>query len=102
LMAEVLEHLPASRRRFLLVTCVLDRLCAPLCDALVTPDAGPPGAAPPTGGDSQAILGGRDRANLFRVPRDDERVWYPYHHLLADALRARLPREAGAEATAAL
>ena len=31
-----------------------------------------------------------ERANLFLVPLDDERVWYRYHHLFADALRARL------------
>jgi LuxR family transcriptional regulator, maltose regulon positive regulatory protein len=34
LMAEVLERQPVSVRRFLLITSVLDRLCAPLCDAL--------------------------------------------------------------------
>jgi len=34
------------------------------------------------------------------VPLDDERVWYRYHHLFADALRARLAREAGADAAA--
>jgi LuxR family maltose regulon positive regulatory protein len=102
LMAEVLERQPASRRRFLLATCVLDRLCAPLCDALLAPDADQPGAAAPTGDDSQGILEELERANLFLVPLDDERVWYRYHHLLADALRARLAREAGAEAAAAL
>ena len=29
-------------------------------------------------------------ANLFVVPLDDQRQWYRYHHLFADALRARL------------
>jgi LuxR family transcriptional regulator, maltose regulon positive regulatory protein len=91
LMAEVLDRQPASTRRFLLATGVLDRLCAPLCDA-VAPDAG----------DSQRILEELERANLFLVPLDDERVWYRYHHLLADALRARLAREADAEAVASL
>ena len=31
-----------------------------------------------------------DRANLFLVPLDDRRLWYRYHHLFADVLRARL------------
>ncbi len=31
-----------------------------------------------------------ERENLFVVPLDDERRWYRYHHLFADALRARL------------
>jgi LuxR family transcriptional regulator, maltose regulon positive regulatory protein len=87
LLAEVLDRQPASTRRFLLATSVLDRLCAPLCDA-VAPDAG----------DSQGVLEELERANVFLVPLDDERVWYRYHHLLADTLRARLAREAGAEA----
>jgi LuxR family transcriptional regulator, maltose regulon positive regulatory protein len=38
LMAEVLERQPVPVRRFLLVTSVLDRLCAPLCDALLAAD----------------------------------------------------------------
>jgi LuxR family transcriptional regulator, maltose regulon positive regulatory protein len=92
LLAEVLDRQPASTRRFLLTTGVLDRLCAPLCDALLAPDAG----------DSQAVLEELERANLFLMPLDDGRVWYRYHHLFADALRARLAREAGADAAAAL
>ena len=92
LTAEVLDRQPAPTRRFLLATCVLDRLCAPLCDALLAPGAG----------DSQAVLEELERANLFLVPLDDERIWYRYHHLFADALRARLAREAGPEAVAAL
>jgi LuxR family maltose regulon positive regulatory protein len=104
LMAEVLDRQPASTRRFLLTTGVLDRLCAPLCDALLAPDADPRDAAPPAGGGggSQGILEELERANLFLMPLDDERVWYRYHHLFADALRARLAREAGADAAASL
>jgi LuxR family maltose regulon positive regulatory protein len=92
LMAEVLDRQPTPTRRFLLATGVLDRLCAPLCDALLAADAP---------GDTQGRLEDLERANLFLVPLDDERVWYRYHHLFADALRARLAREAGADAAAA-
>jgi LuxR family transcriptional regulator, maltose regulon positive regulatory protein len=102
LLAEVLERQPASTRRFLLATAVLDRLCASLCDALLTPDADGAEAAWPAAGDSQAALEELERANLFLVPLDDERVWYRYHHLFADALRARLDREAGPGAAASL
>jgi LuxR family transcriptional regulator, maltose regulon positive regulatory protein len=91
LLAEVLDRQPPSTRRFLLTTGVLDRLCAPLCDALLAPDAG----------DSQAVLEELERANLFLVPLDDRRVWFRYHHLFADALRARLAREADPGAAAA-
>jgi LuxR family maltose regulon positive regulatory protein len=92
LLAEVLERQPTSTRRFLLVTSVLDRLCSPLCDTLLATDTG----------SSQEVLEELEQANLFLVPLDDERVWYRYHHLFADALRTRLAREAGPEAVATL
>ena len=31
-----------------------------------------------------------ERSNLFVVPLDDQRQWFRYHHLFADALRAQL------------
>ncbi len=39
---------------------------------------------------SASVLEYLERANLFLVPLDDERIWYRYHHLFADLLRARL------------
>ena len=33
-------------------------------------------------------------ANLFLLPLDDERSWYRYHHLFAEALRFRLTQDA--------
>lgn len=75
---EVLARQPADVRSFLLRTSVLDRLTASLCDAVT--DAG-------GGADMLARL---DRENLFVIPLDDERIWYRYHHLFADVLRARL------------
>jgi LuxR family maltose regulon positive regulatory protein len=101
LMAEVLERQPAPVRRFLLVTSVLDRLCAPLCDALLTADLGSANASP-ADISSQQLLEGLEGANLFLVPLDDDRMWYRYHHLFADALRGRLAREAGPDAAALL
>ena len=57
---------------------MLDQLTGGLCDAL-------------TGrSDGQLMLETLERENLFVVPLDDERRWYRYHHLFADALRARL------------
>jgi ATP/maltotriose-dependent transcriptional regulator MalT len=94
LTAEVLDGQPASLRRFLLATSVLNRLCAPLCGALLAGDGGTPDIAA-TASNSQAILEELERANVFLVPLDDERRWYRYHHLFADALRARLTREIG-------
>ncbi|GIJ72980.1 LuxR C-terminal-related transcriptional regulator [Virgisporangium ochraceum] len=90
LLAEVLERQPPATRRFLLQVSVLDRLCAPLCDAVVGTASG------------QELLEDLERSNLFVVPLDTHRVWYRFHRLFADALRARLAREAGPEAVAAL
>jgi LuxR family maltose regulon positive regulatory protein len=78
LVEEVLSRQPEQVRAFLLDTSVLDQLTGGLCDAL-------------TGrSDGQLLLETLERENLFVVPLDDERRWYRYHHLFADALRARL------------
>ncbi len=83
LAEEVLHRQPASVQTFLLRTSILDRLCGPLCDAVVLA----PAACGPSG---QATLEELERANLFLVPLDDERRWYRYHHLFAEVLRQRL------------
>jgi LuxR family maltose regulon positive regulatory protein len=81
LAEEVLARQPEGVREFLLETSVLERMTAPLCDALT-------GRA-----DGQVMLERLERENLFVVPLDDERRWYRYHHLFADFLRGRLGRE---------
>ena len=78
LVEEVLRRQPDDLRDFLQHTAVLDRLSAPLCDALTGRD------------DSQAMLAHLARANLFLVPLDNQQQWYRYHHLLAGSLRTRL------------
>ena len=80
LLEEVLHRQPTEIQTFLLLTSILDRLCSPLCDALL----GSPSAS------GQETLEYLERANLFIFPLDDERRWYRYHHLFADLLRQRL------------
>jgi ATP/maltotriose-dependent transcriptional regulator MalT len=80
LLAEVLQQQSARVQTFLLRTSILDRLCGPLCDAvLLEPSASGP-----------ETLEYLEQANLFIVPLDHERRWYRYHHLFADLLRQRL------------
>jgi LuxR family maltose regulon positive regulatory protein len=79
---EVLATQPTEVREFLLVTSVLNRMCAPLCDALT-------GRADGTGLISEIY-----RANLFLVPLDDEHRWFRYHHLFGGLLRHELTRTA--------
>jgi len=76
LVEETLQQQPEIVRSFLLSTSILDRLCGPLCDAVLEREG------------SQTVLETLERDNLFVVPLDDKRIWYRYHHLFADVLRA--------------
>ena len=78
LLEEVLKRQSAAVQDFLLQTCILDRLCAPLCDAVREQDG------------SQILLDYLERANLFLVALDDAGQWYRYHRLFAEALRQQL------------
>jgi LuxR family maltose regulon positive regulatory protein len=92
LAEEVFSHQPPDVQAFLLQTSILDRLCAPLCDAVVEPIPTQEAEAPGSTrlGASQAILEYLNRSNLFVIPLDGERRWFRYHHLFADLLRTRL------------
>ncbi len=79
LIEEVLHQQSASIQAFLLRTSILNRLCGPLCDAVLVDSA-------VTGQETLEYL---ERANLFLVPLDNERRWYRYHHLFGDILRQR-------------
>ncbi len=81
LVDEVLQRQAAHVRRFLLDTAILQRLCAPLCDAVTEESAG------------SEMLDLLERANLFLVPLDDGRQWYRYHHLFAEVLHAHAQKE---------
>jgi LuxR family maltose regulon positive regulatory protein len=78
LVDEVLDQQTPAMQAFLLQTSILDRLVAPLCNAVTGRE------------DSQAILEQLEAANLFLIPLDGERCWYRYHRLFADLLRQRL------------
>lgn len=79
LVAEVLDQLDDSIVTFLTESSVLERFCAKLLDGL---------------------LGRRDSADMlekivrsgnhFLISLDAERVWYRYHRMFGDLLRARL------------
>jgi LuxR family maltose regulon positive regulatory protein len=92
LLEEVLHRQPESVQNFLLRTSILDRLCGPLCEALLD--------APANSG--QETIDGLERANLFIIPLDNERRWYRYHHLFGELLRKRLGQKLSDEDIAAL
>jgi LuxR family maltose regulon positive regulatory protein len=88
LVEEVLQQQPERVQSFLLCTSILDRMCGPLCEAMVRDHT--------TSGSGQATLEYLEHANLFIVPLDNERQWYRYHHLFAELLRQRLHQSSAA------
>jgi LuxR family maltose regulon positive regulatory protein len=80
LVDEVLHRQPEALQRFMLATSILQRMCAPLCDAVTTS----------TGGAN--ALADLQRRNLFLIPLDGEHYWMRYHHLFAEFLKGRLKR----------
>ena len=80
LRSELLDRVSAAEASFLTRTSVLDRMCGPLCDAIL----GEKG--------SGRALEQMERRNLLVIPLDRRREWYRYHHLLRELLRAELQR----------
>ena len=78
--SEFLSRISRQHREFLTRTAVLERMCGPLCEAVL--DSG--GSAP--------ILADLAGANLLLVPLDRRGEWYRYHHLFRDMLLAELHR----------
>ncbi len=80
LVEEVLQHQPESLQNFLLETSMLQRMSAPLCNAV-------------TGStESMDVLADLRRRNLFVIPLDGEHYWFRYHHLFAEFLKSHLKR----------
>jgi LuxR family maltose regulon positive regulatory protein len=71
---EVLNDQDQDIRDFLLMTSILKRLSAPLCEAVT-------GIA-----NCQYILENLEKNHLFIIPLDNERAWYRYHRLFKDFL----------------
>lgn len=78
LVEEVMAHQPDEIQEFLRQTSILDRFCAPLCDATLQIST------------SRQTLQQLETTNLFLIPLDDNRHWYRYHHLFADFLQQQL------------
>jgi LuxR family maltose regulon positive regulatory protein len=78
--AEFLARLSPQKRTYLTRTSVLERMCGPLCEAVLDL----PGSA--------AMLADLERSNSLLVPLDHRGEWYRYHHLFQDMLLAELTR----------
>ena len=83
LVSEVLSAQTEETRKCLLVTSVLDRFCASLCEAIW---ADLPGIEV-SGADFLDTL---ESSGLFCLPLDSDGHWVRYHHLFADLLKTQL------------
>jgi LuxR family maltose regulon positive regulatory protein len=84
-VSELFETQPEPIQRFLLQTSVLDRLCAPLCDAVTASEG------------SRAQLEAVARAGLFLEAMVGPGGWYRYHALFAEAMRREASRRLSEE-----
>ena len=78
LRTELLSRVSRGRVSFLTRTSVLERMCGPLCDAVVD------------GTRSGRVLEALEGSNLLLVPLDRRREWYRYHTLFQQLLRVEL------------
>src|SRR5579884_26216 len=97
LFDEVLLRQTEDVQHFLLTTCILGSLSAPLCAALLHESPSPEHIAA-----GQEMLEWLERHNLFLIALDDDRRWYRYHYLFADALRQRQSSHLGIPSASAL
>ncbi|MCB0165669.1 MAG: hypothetical protein KDI79_15670 [Anaerolineae bacterium] len=99
LIDEVLSHQPQRIQTFLLSTAILDRFCAPLCDALLETIPRSDDHEQPA---SREILAQLARDNLFIVSLDHHGEWFRYHHLFKELLWHKLKAETSPAQQAAL
>ena len=98
LMTEVLSRQPTDIQNYLFTTAILDRFCAPLCEAVRVQH---------TQSTTQEMLGQEfitwlEQTNLFVIPLDNRGNWFRYHHLFQQLLQERLKAQYSPDDLAAL
>ena len=86
MVQEVIAGLPQALRDCLLKTAILDRFCAPLCDAVCQQEAGI--ETPDFDGDEFIKAAMHD--NLFVIKLGNKGKWMRYHHLFQEFLQRQL------------
>ena len=80
LRSEFLDRVSRAEVLFLTRTSILDRMCGPLCDAVIG------------GKRSSTVLERLESRNLLVVPLDRRRQWFRYHQLFRELLLSELAR----------
>ncbi|MEM5316387.1 LuxR C-terminal-related transcriptional regulator [Paraburkholderia sp. JHI869] len=86
-LEDLLQHLPGATQAFMLRTSILDRLSAPLCEAVTGVES------------SQAMLDDIVARQLLLEPMDLEARWFRYHRLMAEYLQRSLQERHPGEVT---
>ncbi len=95
LIQEVLSKASLQFSGYLLQSSILDRFCAPLCEAIYLESF--------ASNQPEADAGGRDfidwlvKTNLFVVSLDNANNWFRYHHLFQELLQEHLKRQLNPE-----
>ncbi len=84
-LEELLDGLPRDSFQFMLRTAILDRFCAPLCEAVSGAKA------------TQELHGSIEKRQLLLTPPDQEGCSFRYHPLLTEYLFQRRESELGNE-----
>jgi LuxR family maltose regulon positive regulatory protein len=98
LISEVVAGLPKLFREWLLRSALLDRFCAPLCEAVCSEANG----AQTDALTGQEFIEHLQTTNLFLIPLDANGYWFRFHHLFQSLLQLELYRQLDVETIAAL
>ncbi len=82
-LTEVLHLLPKEQQEFLLRTCILPRITAPLCDTIMERN------------DSAMLINALRGGDFFLIPLDGRGEWARYHALFAEAMQQEAHRRLG-------
>jgi LuxR family maltose regulon positive regulatory protein len=99
LLAEVLGTLSPAMKAWLLKTSLLDRFCAPLCEAICQEEGQVSEGELLTG---EAFIAWLRQANLFLIDLDDRDEWFRFHHLFQENLQAQLRSQVSDEEIAGM
>ena len=98
LVHEVIDNQPAALRDWLLKSAILDRLCAPLCDAV----CGQGNTDTPAEMVGARFISALQDANLFVTRLDARGEWFRFHHLFQHLLQQQLEKQSTPKAIAQL
>ena len=89
LVREVIDNQPAALRDWLLKSAILERFCAPLCDAV----CGQGSTAASTEMAGAGFIGALRDSNLFIIALDAQGEWFRFHHLFQHLLQQQLEKQ---------